>query len=398
MSSWHSLHIAYHDRSGQSDLLLDAVRPLLTELGPDCAEGFVVRHWRRGPHLRLNLRVDSEPAARQLLPSAVRRIEEYLAVHPSRVRLDPIAALPEHERLAEAERDSGPLLPWYPDNTVAVRPFESRADVLGERTAQLVVAAHRVCSPPAFAALDHARRHGTAVQAIAFDLLVLTAARYSRNGLARAALSLRSHAEAHLALTGGPAVRAAWEEHYRRVGAALVARVRLLADPSTTLPDHLGSWLRAVDGLRPAVLAAAEAGELAAGFAQAAGPGEALEESAPRALGEVSPFHATLDTAGESWTRIRDAPWFVAYRFLVNATYLQFTRLGLTPGQRFLICHLAAGAIGEFTGTANSGFPATGLEPSTEAPREQACRTGPGESPARPITSPTALLKRGAHG
>jgi hypothetical protein len=43
-------------------------------------------------------------------------------------------------------------------------------------------------------------------------------------------------------------------------------------------------------------------------------------------------------------------PDFLRYRVLLNHTYLHVTRLGLTPVERFRVCHLAARAVEETYG------------------------------------------------
>src|SRR3954464_12961877 len=43
----------------------------------------------------------------------------------------PVALLDQPRRLARLEADDGPLLPWYPNNSIHVAPYEARRDVLG---------------------------------------------------------------------------------------------------------------------------------------------------------------------------------------------------------------------------------------------------------------------------
>jgi hypothetical protein len=67
MRSWHALHIAYHD-ADKDGLLLDGIRPALARLGADGTDAFLLRHWWRGPHLRLNVRTDERCLARTRAP------------------------------------------------------------------------------------------------------------------------------------------------------------------------------------------------------------------------------------------------------------------------------------------------------------------------------------------
>src|SRR5262249_1734713 len=49
---WHSTQIHYYD-DDKDGLLLDAVRPLIDDVAADVERVFFVRHWLRGPHVRL---------------------------------------------------------------------------------------------------------------------------------------------------------------------------------------------------------------------------------------------------------------------------------------------------------------------------------------------------------
>src|SRR5262249_20953953 len=108
---WLSAHVAYHDTAGQDGLLLHAVRPLVTRLRGEGVPAFFLRHWRCGPHLRLNVRTGPEAFTALVRPGLDEVVGGYLRAHPSAARPDPEALLPMHRRLAEAEGEDGPLLP-----------------------------------------------------------------------------------------------------------------------------------------------------------------------------------------------------------------------------------------------------------------------------------------------
>src|SRR5437667_9667145 len=99
---WRTVCVHYYDTAAAGDLILDGVRPLFAEL-PDAAH--FLRHWRRGPHLRLNVRTTEERMDHVVLPAVNRVIGGFLQQRPSTVTLDVAALLPEHRRLAERERD-----------------------------------------------------------------------------------------------------------------------------------------------------------------------------------------------------------------------------------------------------------------------------------------------------
>ncbi|WP_327002751.1 hypothetical protein OHA72_47925 [Dactylosporangium sp. NBC_01737] len=120
MRSWHTLHIAYHD-ADKDGLLLDRIRPALARLGADGTDAFLLRHWWRGPYLRLNVRTDERAWRERVRPLVEKAVGAYLAAHPSVTVLDPAASLDRHRVLALQEYERGPLTLWYPNNPATAR-------------------------------------------------------------------------------------------------------------------------------------------------------------------------------------------------------------------------------------------------------------------------------------
>lgn len=306
---WHSVHVYYH--GDQDHLVVHGVQPLLRN-----GSGYYVRHWRRGPHVRVNLRGDTR--------DAVARLAGHVARFPSTTVLDEQATLPAHAALARAEGDDGPIAPWFPDNSVHEAPYENRA---GELIADFYEATNGI----AFAMAEQVLGGGQRLNAC-FDLMVATAYAFSGGGLTRGFVSFRSHAEAFLAATPDAArYRAQWQDRYARTGAVLQGRIDAIL---STVDGHADSvplvrdW---VDALRPIH---ARAGDLLGD-----------EPDPPPSTGGASPFHDAL-LAGPTYTReIRTAPWFRRYRVVLNLLYLQFTRHGVRPVDRLQLCHLTANAV-----------------------------------------------------
>src|SRR5690349_17575246 len=117
-SCWHTVCVYYYDERGHDDLILDAVRPLFTKLSEIVAAAYFARHWRRGPHVRLNFHTSGEVLRRTVLSAIDDTVGAFLYSHPSRSTVDPPALRDAHRTLARAERDDGPLWPWRPDNSV----------------------------------------------------------------------------------------------------------------------------------------------------------------------------------------------------------------------------------------------------------------------------------------
>jgi len=323
---WHSIHVYYHD-DNKDRLILDAVRPLFKRLASAASW---TRHWRQGPHLRLTFRSDVDTT----LPLAEEVVGGWLAEHPSTTSLDPDSLLPAHRLLAMREREQGPLTPWPPNNSLRVAEYDRRVAVLGnEDMADLLADFYADTTPMSFAMVEAEKR-----LMLAFDLVVATA-HTQTTGIQHGFVALRSHAEAFL--NGHPdsgKLRPRWDEHYQRHADSLAARLRGVV--ATLDGDHeavpfVRDWARVLGTYRARaenLLAEGRFFMPTANFSPESG------------LAQNSRFHRAL-VAGPRWSEMGSSTTFALFRLMANYTYLQLTRLGVTPDERFLLCHLAANAV-----------------------------------------------------
>jgi len=346
---WTSIHVYYYQ--DQDGLILDAVRPLFACLGEHGVRAYFERHWRQGPHLRLNIHATPRTVGTVVLPAVEEIVGGYLRAHPSVADLDPERLLPLHERLAELEAESGPLLPWYPDNSIQQAAYDGGVSVLGSQQAVELLADFYVDSTAlAFQMIERVRERRTSRLGGAFDLMVATAHAFSPDGITRGFLSFRSHAEVFLtARPEGQGLRPHWDSHYTQHADTLVARVRAVvaeldgqAGPAGESASMIGHWVRVLTPFPQRAQELLDAG-LTLGLRLSAG-GEQQHEEYWQDLAAQSPFHRALK-ATPYWAEIEYADWFLRYRLVLNYLYLHFTRLGLTPTEKFLLCHLTANAV-----------------------------------------------------
>ncbi|WP_336216074.1 thiopeptide maturation pyridine synthase [Nonomuraea sp. LPB2021202275-12-8] len=346
MPGWHSVHI-HHYGDATDRLLVDAVRPVMTELAAHGHRCWFARHWRQGPHVRLHVEAAEEAFRTEVLPVVEARISPYLAELPA-AETDTEAMLPLHRRLAEAESESGPLTPWYDDNSWHVEAYDDRLTVHGTpEAAALYTDFMCAANDHAFAVLDRAIQ-GHVVLAAAFDAMVVVADEFHSDGIAAGYLSFRSHADAYLAQkAGGAAQRRAWEAHFQDRAGVLGARLDALLDPASgAVDDATESLIAALLASRVRGLDLRGRGLLPLGEGTA-GDDPALMRDVYR---ELSPFHRAL-AENERWlSEVLPSTWFALFRLVLNLMYLQFTRMGLTPFQRYFLCYLVAAAVERRTG------------------------------------------------
>ncbi|MGI5285729.1 thiopeptide maturation pyridine synthase [Nonomuraea polychroma] len=331
MSTWHCAHVYYH--ADRDALLLGAVRPLLARVREQVEAAYVLRHWRQGPHVRINVRTSPDVWRVVVRPALDEIVGGYLKEHPSTTTLDAEAVLARHRLMAMREEERGTLTPWRADNSIHEEPFDSRHHVLGsDQAVDLLTSFYTDSNDLLFDMLEHAGgKLGVAMN------LMLTVAHTSQP-IASSYMSFRSHAEGYLTWAADPAAsRTAFDRAYAAQRDALVARVRdvirTLDEPESGPMPFVREWAALMDAYRE------RAGELAQPMT---GPGE-VPVQAPRR--EPSELHRLIFDSPAYHDAVFADPSFLRYRVLLNYTYLHLTRLGLTPLERFHLCHLTANAV-----------------------------------------------------
>ncbi|MBK3639406.1 thiopeptide maturation pyridine synthase [Streptomyces sp. MBT33] len=345
-SSWRSVNVFHHD-SDRTDLLLDAVRPFLSEVAPAVSRAYFQPHWRRGPHVRIPVQATAEAFDDVVRPAVAEVLEEYLRARPSTVVLDERLAHAQHERLAEQERERGPLTPWAPNNTVEIEPHDRRLHVLGGPAAADLLTGYYVdTNDIVFDILDWVRSGGSRM-ALAVDLFVAAAHRFLPP-VTYGYLSFRGHADAFLAkMPDG------MRERFDRVYETHADRFRRRVVEITAAGDHhevirFGGLLDTLLGYRNQANALLLSGELTLNT-DANGDPEAWGSSWS-AWSDRSPFHRVLGGHRAAADQLGDWNTFQQYRIVLNWLYLNMYRLGIGELERNLICHVVSRAVEDVHG------------------------------------------------
>lgn len=321
---------AYHAENKWDELLRGPISICADRVLAAGCDFLYTREWQRGPHLRIGLRGPAgnvEKAGRDV-DSVLRQV---LREEPSTRSLS-FADVQDQARAAALRTDVELRTDWLEDNTLNWSDGPAEQDPESGVPALMTEFNYRA-SVPALRLLA-----GTGAPfplgAACCDLMAATAQVFGRNGLAAAAVSFRSHAEAYLNLEADPSVRTRWEADAHRAAPALGRRLQCIAE-SPNAVQHVRAWL---DAVRPVMDAAKKA--------QSQGQLKLLGASAGFSpeLTARSSFHRKLSET-PYWENMVVSDWFILYRFAVNLLYLQFSRLGLPPTARYRLCHLVATAV-----------------------------------------------------
>ncbi|MFG3284564.1 thiopeptide maturation pyridine synthase [Streptomyces sp. NPDC048111] len=371
---WRAAHIAYFgdgDRAegnradGTDQLIRHAVRPVIERITGHVETAYVLRHWRRGPHLRLVVHATPTVFAELVEPAVTELIGGHLTARPSTAAPpDEAVLLPLHRRLAAAERETGPLTPFYRDHSITWEEHDRRVEVLGCPVGADELALFYQRTNDALYEHLEAVAAGLPRETLALRLMLATAHTLCRHpqdpSIRRGFVSFRSHADGYLS-TVGPQVRDAFEQRYAANRAVLTAQVRAVVD-AFDAPGPAGSevddspgggshgagalhrWVAAIDPLGARWAALYEAGEI---------PEAEIPTDDDNGIGDLvatSPLHRAISGSATYKRMMYRDPRFLRYRLMLNYTYLHLSRLGLPGLTRYLLCHLAANAVEEVYG------------------------------------------------
>jgi hypothetical protein len=343
---WRSVNVFHHD-SDRTDLLLDAVRPFVTAVAPSVSRVYYQPHWRRGPHVRIPIQASAETFREVVAPAAAELLEGYLRAHPSTTVLDEQAAHAQHVRLAQQERERGPLTPWAPDNTVETEPYDRRLHVLGGVAAADLLADYYVdTNDVVFDILDWVRGGGSKM-ALAVDMFIGVANRFLPP-VTYGYLSFRGHADAFMAKMP-EGVRERFDRVYEANADRFrqrVVEITAAADYHdvmlfSALPDTLLRYRNQANELMTS-------GELLLNTDENGDPEE--WGSTWSAWSDRSPFHRVLGGHRGAADQLGDWNTFQQYRVVLNWLYLNMYRLGIGELERNLICHVVSRAVEDVHG------------------------------------------------
>ncbi|GAB4190654.1 MAG: hypothetical protein OHK0022_03560 [Roseiflexaceae bacterium] len=345
--AWHSARIYYYTEDHPTDLLLDAVTPLLEQLRPAVPRALFLPHWLRGPHVRLRFHTDAALFEQVVKPALEQQIGAFLSARPSALELDPERMRPVYEHLAAEELEREQVLPLLPNNSIQYLPCDRRMHVLRDPELAAIMDDFLIeATAPALALLKTVRG-GTSRLSLGFDLMVALAHGLTA-GVTSGFLSYRSHAEVFIEKwPHSEATRALFETRYRARAPQLAARLQSVVEAVERGDGRVAFVAEWVALMRR--FAQRLAG-LVARITPGAMPPPHVDlppEQAAliNARVERSPFHAAINTGEWRRAALWNSSNFQIYRLLLNMQYIQLGRLGVRPFERYMLCHLVANTV-----------------------------------------------------
>lgn len=342
---WHNVHV-YYFSDNQDYLILDAIRPLFAQLTDQIEQAFFVRHWLRGPHLRLRFVASDAQIARLISPAIERHVSTYLCAHPSTTTIDIQQMLPIYEALAEQEGEAGPFVPLQPNNSIMVMPYEQRLHAVHRPELLDIIEDFYVQTNELVFAMLDAIRGGVNRLTLSLALMIATGHTCTSH-ITSGFMSYRSHAELFIIRSPDPAlVRKTFEEQYLKHAQALQRQLGLVLD---TL-DHQHTAFPFVTEWASLIRRYYERADvlIALGADNPLVPANDLtpeQQALWHARVSKSDFHQTREENRAHWEHMIQQAWFQRYRLAQNLLYLHLSRLGVRPVERAMLGHFVANVV-----------------------------------------------------
>ena len=356
LDRWHALRVAYFEDERRG-LVLGPLRELIDTLrlrsGIDRV--MLLPHWRHGPHVDLVVHCSDEVMQNGVWPAVRELLLPWMQAHPSTRVIDEAEYVALAGKLALFELDPEPALPLLLNNSVTevtyTRPKALRLVEFALARENFQVAA----LPLTLDLLQHKDEAGDGFLLTLVAMLAEVGQTYEIGGLARGYVSFRSHAEYFFAAHDqGGVLRKRFDALERRLAPQVDAVLRGVLDGRTdTLPlpapcrAVLGPWRQLLEPTALAnrrivrqhyqVLLADDTFERLQGSVARQGLADFQQRMRSRQPSEIG-----RALAQDEGRRAMSTPEIMAYRTSVNFFYTLLPLLGVSPMQKFCLCHLVA--------------------------------------------------------
>ena len=317
---WRTIHVFYY-ASDKDQLLLtiECIMGSLRERVPSL-EYYVRRHWKRGPHIRLNYRV-SDSDYQRVTSRLFDTLKAFVEEHPSVEQLDEKQLEPLHRHLARLERETGPLFPLMKDNSVVVAEYDDRRKHLQGADATEVMARAWISMTPYVVNVIKVSKADYDLRIrIALQMMLVLAQPEKASGY-RNTLTFRSHLEGFLRTVNDP--DGLIDAFNKRA-----ERLELLKEPFcgytpdiTSVADDWGVVLHGWFDL----------------FKKYVAERGLQPNAAPLPVADASAFHRAL-YSNPKFVEYITSPEFETVRLVVNFMYLTYIQMGLKPIDKYFLC------------------------------------------------------------
>ncbi|MBV7260301.1 lantibiotic dehydratase C-terminal domain-containing protein [Erythrobacter crassostreae] len=356
-----AIRIDYHDpeRLGLIAGPLKESFDALREQNRDAAI-FLRSGWKHGPHLSLCVigdTINDDAIAREC-----EKLREWVDTNPSDVRLTEDAYLANARKLGTLEGIEGPYLPLNPDNTVQVVEHSPPRLVDGHDVLQPLYLRYLSDTAPLLFEISSLKQNNNNLASLLLmAMLAKSASHYRPYGIERGFISLRAHADFFFAnFDQSGKIKQRFDTLATGTASLLddaignAQEIGKAEGKQDTVQSVLRRWSEILEETRVSIDAAADADDGWYSYTPMSFPEE--QEEALAGQFQDAGIDATV-SKGDTLTKVHEAHAegldtsffssreFQTFRIIVNMFYSILPPLGISPVERFGMCHLVASAV-----------------------------------------------------
>lgn len=345
---WNTLNLYYHG-SDKNKVITNEITPIIEEMKEKkLIEGFYfIRHWVKGPHLRLNFKCGAQQFNQQVVPLISNKLNVFLKHQPSEdIKEDEIIA--HYRELAKMEVITEDIVPFEKNNTLKISTYDTKS-LLGEKG---LLIKEEYCSKTYDLVIELLTRFQNHKSKLLHDLIyIMLICITSVDDMRLTYLSFRSHSESMLnGFDKNKRLRDRFEQQYIKNQSFIKSIINNVHNKELN-DDFLVQWSTYLNQFYTCVKNLVEQGKLRPPL-----PEDTehfyREYGLPKnwIVEEMSDFHNMLYSR-KAFDAAKDSTSFKSLRIMLNVLYITFGQVGLKPVERYYLCYLVANGVEDFFNT-----------------------------------------------
>ncbi|MFC2950000.1 lantibiotic dehydratase C-terminal domain-containing protein [Virgibacillus sediminis] len=327
---YKTLNIYIHDSKQHNQFIVQQIQPLQEELSRNKKlKNFVLRHWRKGPHIQWHIQIDKEFTMDHLL-WIKGKLQENIGQYSSVNQLTQAELKKQYLMLKDFEMEVEDLFPIEQDATIKLEDSSLRTDIWGETGVESIKEYYVKSNKLIMEMLNEpvsAKYKNT--------ICMMIAAIHAIGKPNETQLSFRSHAEAFLnRFDKEDEIRSHFEKIYNKNKGNIEVLVNELIEKEKYFNEWLNIYKDTIKDNEPLI----ESRQLLLPEAETYMKIVQENQWNPGYEGRISEFHGHLNSLPK-YGKIKQTMNFQIKRLILNFLYLTIAQIGIKPVDKFSMCY-----------------------------------------------------------
>lgn len=325
-----SMNIYLHDTSKHNQFIVEQIIPLQKELSFDKPlNNFILRHWRKGPHIQWHIQLDKNFSNEKLL-WVQNKLTENIEKYSAAVTLTQSELEEKYLLLKDFEMEVGDLFPIEDDATIKLTDSSLRVDIWGENGVQSIRKYYIKTNDLVMSLIKE-----PANNKYKNTLSMMMAAIYAIGNPNHHQLSFRSHSEAFLnRFDKEDKLREQFEKVYKINNESIKTLFDVLLDTEKLFHQWKNVFQDLIKENEPLIAK----GQLLMPEAETY-MNIVKENNWDKGYeGKISEFHENLNSI-PIYDKIKKTKNFQIKRLVLNFLYLTIAQIGIKPVEKFSMCY-----------------------------------------------------------